>query len=84
VYPKQKSITACHRSCGDFLVLPLGMDQEKARLSEFVDPGTFEAVESVVVTEVVRFREASAAKTMIPPDESNSEGSMDREVAAKS
>jgi len=72
VYPRQKSIDSCHKSCGDFLVLPLGMDQENAKLSEFIDPVTFESVGSVVIKEVLRFREAPESKTTkeSPEDES--------------
>ena len=72
VYPRQKSIDSCHKSCGDFLGLPLGMDQENAKLSEFIDPITFEPVGSVVIKEVLRFREAPECKTTMqsPADES--------------
>jgi hypothetical protein len=71
VYPRQKSIDSCHKSCGDFLGLPLGMDQENAKLSEFIDPVTFEPVGSVVIKDVLRFREAPESKTtMQSPDES--------------
>ncbi len=71
VYPRQKSIDSCHKSCGDFLGLPLGMDQRNAKLSEFIDPATFEPVGSVVIKDVLRFREAPECKTtMQSPDES--------------
>jgi hypothetical protein len=71
-YPKQKSIGACNKSCGDFLILPLGIDQEKNRISEFVDPMTFEPVESVYVQKVIRFRDMPDSKTEMnkpPPEE---------------
>ncbi len=68
VYPCQKSIDSCHKgSCGDLLMLPLGIDQEKNRMSEFVDPRTFEPVDLVIVEKVIRLREAPESKTAIPP-----------------
>lgn len=82
VYPRQKSINSCHKSSGDFLMLPLGMDQENVRLSEFVDPVTFEPVESVRVKEAVRFREMSESKTSMksPEDESKERESEDQDA----
>jgi hypothetical protein len=71
-YPRQKSIGACNKSCGDFLILPLGIDQEKNRISEFVDPVTFEPVEFVYVQKVIRFRDMPDSKTKMnkpPPEE---------------
>ena len=74
VYPGQKSIDSCHKgSCGDFLMLPLGIDQEKNRISEFVDPRTFEPVDLVLVEKVIRLREAPEPKTAIPPAEEDQE-----------
>ncbi len=70
VYPGQKSISSCHKgSCGDCLMLPLGIDQEKNRISEFVDPRTFEPVDLVLVEKVIRLREAPESKAAIPPAE---------------
>jgi hypothetical protein len=70
-YPSQKSIGSCHESCGDFLMLPLGIDEEK-RISEFVDPRTFEPVEFVEVEKVICLRDMSDSKTETnntPPEE---------------
>jgi len=69
-YPGQKSIDSCHKgSCGDFLMLPLGIDHEKNRISEFIDPRTFEPVDRVDVDKVIRLREAPESKTVIQPEE---------------
>ena len=74
LYPGQKSIGSCHKgSCGDFLMLPLGIDQEKNRISEFIDSRTFEPVESVGVEIVIRLREAPESKTVIPSEEDDQE-----------
>ena len=74
VYPGQKSIDSCHKgSCGDFLMLPLGIDKEKNRISEFVDPRTFEPVDLVLVENVIRLREAPESRTAIPPVEDDQE-----------
>jgi hypothetical protein len=74
VYPRQKSIGSCHKgSCGDFLMLPLGIDQEKKRISEFVDPRTFEAVDHIDVDKVIRLREAPESKTVMPEEEDDQE-----------
>jgi hypothetical protein len=70
VHPGQKSIDSCHKgSCGDFLMLPLGIDQEKNRISEFVDPKTFEPADLALVEKVIRLREAPESRTAIPPAE---------------
>jgi hypothetical protein len=56
VYPRQKSISSCHKgSCGDFMMLPLGIDKEKNRISVFIDPRTFEPVDSVDIDKVIAF-----------------------------
>jgi hypothetical protein len=74
VYPRQKSISSCHKgSCGDFMMLPLGIDKEKNRISVFIDPRTFEPVDSVDIDKVIRLREAPESKTVMPPEEDDQE-----------
>jgi hypothetical protein len=41
----------------------LGIDKEKNRISEFIDPRTFESVDSVDAEMVIRLREAPESKT---------------------
>jgi hypothetical protein len=76
-YPKQKSISTCHRCCGDFLILPLGIDKEKNRISEFVDPQTFEPIEFVEVEKVICLRGIPESK--IEVDEHPIEEDADKE-----
>ena len=76
-YPKQKSISNCHKSCGDFLIFPLGINSEKIGLSVFVDPWTFEPVELVYVDKVIRLRDAPKSKIEMnkpPPEEDADQG----------
>jgi hypothetical protein len=54
-------------------MLPLGIDQEKERISEFVDPRTFEAVDHIDVDKVIRLREAPESKTVMPEEEDDQE-----------
>jgi len=68
-YPRQKSLGTCHRSCGDFLTLPLGINLEKNRGSEFVDPMNFEPIAIMLVERVIHLRD-------MPPEEK-----ADQEVA---
>ena len=71
-YPKQKSIYNCHKSCGDFLTLPLGINSEKIGISEFIDPRTLEPVGLAIVDKVVRLRDAPESETKMnkpPPEE---------------
>jgi hypothetical protein len=74
VYPRQRSINSCHNgSCGDFLMLPLGIYQEKNRISEFIDPRSFETVDRVDVEKVVSLREVPEFKAVIPLEEDDQE-----------
>jgi hypothetical protein len=71
-YPKQKSISNCHKSCGDFLTLPMGINSEKVWMSAFLDPRTLEPIGLVFVDKVVRLRDVPDSKTEIdrpPPEE---------------
>ena len=70
-YPKQKSIINCHKSCGDFLTLPLGINSEKIGTSVFVEPRTLEPVGLVFVEKVIRLRDVAGPRAMMdkPPPE---------------
>lgn len=67
-YPKQKSIGNCYKSCGDFLMLPLGIDSENVGTSVFVDPRTLEPIGLVYVDKVIRLRDVAEPRTEPLPE----------------
>jgi hypothetical protein len=68
VYPKQKSLKSCGRSCGNFVKMPLGINRSSGVRSYFLDPKTLQPVSCVEVTKVLKLCELLIADSPVSDD----------------